>query len=284
VLYPLGMTSGFCPICREASVPFSEQGGRALLICGECRHIFWAVMPTAQEVADHYTRIYHGPVQAEHNLEHYAGHVQELAALAQRSVKDLRLADVGCSVPVFLKVAREAGAYHSVGVDFSEEAASAGAGWSVTVLKPDVFLAVTPDQSLDVLRYSHTLEHVIDPVRTLSEHAKKLRPGGVLYITQPSFPALRPEPANVELEDANWPEHLHFFSPLSVAKLVERSGCHVDRLFSADNENARAAKFFPFADVAYVASKRRDRGEAIFGALNNWPNYYGANVALYAVR
>lgn len=33
-----------------------------------------------------------------------------------------------------------------------------------------------------------------------------------------------------------------------------------------------------------VAAKRCDKGETIFGALNNWPNYYGANVALYAVR
>lgn len=279
------MSKTDCPICGASpAAAFTEARNRALLICRQCRHIFWEVMPTAQEVADHYTRVYKGPVETEHNLEHYAGHVRELATLAQRSVEDLRLADVGCSVPVFLKVARNLGAEHCWGVDFSEHAAKAGIEWGIHVVKPDVFLATTPDKSLDVLRYSHTLEHLIDPVRMLSDQVKKLRPGGVLYITQPNFPALRPEPANVEIEDANWPEHLHFFSPLSVAKLVERSGCKVERLFSADNENARAAKFFPFADVAYVASKRRDRGEAIFGALNNWPNYYGANVALYAVR
>jgi len=274
-----------CPICGDLSAStFTEERGRSLLICKQCRHIFWAVMPTAQEVADHYTRFYSGPVQTEHNLEHYAGHITELAELAQRSVEDLRLADVGCSAPAFLKVARDLGASHCFGVDFSESAAKAGAEWGINVLTPDVFVKTTPDKSLDVLRYSHTLEHMIDPVRALSEQARKLRRGGVLYITQPNFPGLRPEPANVELEDAVWPEHLHFFNPLSVAKLVERSGCRVERLFSADNENARAAKFFRFADVDYVASKRRDKGEAIFGALNNWPNYYGANVAVYAVR
>lgn len=275
-----------CPICTTAgeSTPLTEVSGRALLICGACRHIYWEIMPTAQQIADHYTRVYAGPTCCEHNLEHYAGHAKELAQLASRSVEDVCIADVGCSVPVFLKVARDAGVKQCIGVDFSEDAQKAGAEWGIEVLQPDAFLRTIRDRSLDVLRYSHTLEHLIDPVRTLSDHVKKLRPGGVLYITQPNFPVLRPERGEINLEDANWPEHLHFFSPLSVAKMVERSGCRVERLFSDGNETARAVKFYPFADVAYVASKRRDKGEAIFGALNNWPNYYGANVALYAVR
>ena len=40
-------------------------------------------------------------------------------------------------------------------------------GRRVAVLTPDDFAALIPDGFVDVLRYSHTLEHLIDPVAVL---------------------------------------------------------------------------------------------------------------------
>jgi SAM-dependent methyltransferase len=43
-----------------------------------------------------------------------------------------------------------------------------------------------PDNDFDVVFYHHVMEHVADPARSLSELARVLRPGGLLYLATPN--------------------------------------------------------------------------------------------------
>ena len=184
-----------CPICLCAeTTTFHEKEGRELLICRDCRHIFWARMPDLAEIAAYYGSVYAGEygqaeVQAAHR-EYYRGHAEELAALCGMPIGRMALSDVGCSYPVFVHEALNAGAAVALGVDWSEDARADGVRRRVAVLTPDEFETTIPDGFLDVLRYSHTLEHMIDPVAMLRRHAVKVRPGGLIYVTQPNFPVL----------------------------------------------------------------------------------------------
>ena len=100
------------------------------------------------------------------------------------------------------------------------------------ILTPTQYADEVPEGSVNIIRFSHVLEHMIDPKAAVAMAVSKLRVGGILYITQPGFPVLRPIRADHPIKDSRFPSHLHFFSPLSLLRLVEGHRLLVERLFT----------------------------------------------------
>ena len=280
-----------CPICESEQTNFHRKDGRELLICRACRHISWGEMPTPDELRTFYSDAYteahqQEQIQAEH-ASYYADHVRELAGMLSLSVSRLAIADVGCSYPTLLEQAVKQGCRLAVGVDWSKEAKAFGARVGVRVVTPEEFSTSVPDESLDVLRYSHTLEHTPDPVSVLTSQMTKLRPGGLLYITQPNFPIFKDEPSDIEPMDSVWPNHLQFFNPLSASILVRKANVGIKKFFSVSNEAAAEEKYRSIMDIDYANRHLfalAPLGEPTRGFLNSFPYYSGENSAIYAVK
>ena len=243
-------------------------------------------MPTLDYLAEYYQKQYTGThqqdtIQAEAR-QYYRGHAADLLQRVGMKAADCAIVDYGCSYPVFLQEAKKSGYRRAIGVDYAQEA-FATSGESVEMIRPDQ-LALLADASVDIVRFSHTLEHLIDPVTVLREVVSKVRRGGLVYITQPSFPffALGKQPP--ELKDSVYPEHLHFFSPLSLAMLVDKCGCVIDTLFTHTGEEKRVADYAGVLDELHSMSamaKYKDRGDRHF-PLGTYPRYMGENSSLYA--
>lgn len=274
-----------CPICKGCETrPFTIKEGRTLRICAGCRHIWFEQMPTPGELSAYYAAEYSG-THGQQSLQeseaaYYRAHAKELRDFVDRP---FAIADVGCSIPVFL---REAGDESSrrIGVELASEAHVIGKDWGIEMMSPEDFLATVPDESLDVLRYSHVLEHHIDPLETLAKQVGKVREGGLVYITQPNFPVFRPETATVDLHDSVWPSHLHFFSPLSVGVLLERVGIKLERFLTHSRERDSMRDYSPFIDFL-TAADRLDGLKDItveYGMFTGWPYYAGQNVGCFA--
>lgn len=281
-----------CPICRHAHLAVLHVvSGRDLLICEACRHVFWRDMPGNDELrvfyAGSYTAEHDQITQQEQNTAYYRAHVAELAGLVSRPTKDLTFVDVGCSYPVFLAQAAEAGVRGVLGVDWSPEARDYGLRHGVDVIRPDEVEVRVPDRSVDVLRYSHTLEHLIDPVGVLAQHLPKLAPGGVLYVTQPCIPVLRFAESPAPPHDAVWPTHLHFFSPLSMLTLMRQFGLEVERFFTVTDEELARERYGvapAVEDARETLVSLEGKGDPSRGSLNNFPFFTGQNLAIYARR
>ena len=113
------------------------------------------------------------------------------------------------------------------------------AGWDCTALDPDAraceharrrvgiraihgdFMALERIGRYDALSFNKVLEHVPEPVAMLRKAALHLNPGGFVYIELPDADAAREEGFGRE---EFFIEHLHVFTPASLALLVERSG------------------------------------------------------------
>lgn len=275
-----------CPICAAAGqVPAAEVDGRRLLICRDCRHTTWAAMPTEADLSAFYSSTYTGShgqtaLQASHTA-YYRGHAKELASLVRQPLAEMAVADIGCSIPVFLEQAAALGCGKSIGVDWSEEAREYGAERGVRVVTPDAFLAEVPDASLDVLRYSHVLEHLTDPLAVLRSQVRKLKPGGLLYITQPNLPMLRADQVPAP-HDNTYPTHLHFFTSASLVRLVEAVGCGVERFYTVATPEQHSASHGSAFDLDAAVACAALPGEAARGTLNNFPFYFGRNSTIYA--
>lgn len=281
-----------CPICcSENTVDFSSSCGRDLIICSDCRHVTWKELPTEQELVDYYTQAYTNEHEQKEiqisNTDYYLGHFQELANFAEKPIADLVIADVGCSYPIFLEQGLKSGCRGAIGVDWSSEAHEYGEKIGLRMFTPAQFLESVPDESLDVLRYSHTLEHMIDPLSALMSQIAKLRNGGLLYITQPNIPIYRAEKLDVQVIDSVFPRHLHFFTPLSLKILQESVGVKPFKFFTVGNEIEAESRDRFNVDYSYGVRKLFDLAELCEpcrGALNCYPAFSGENSGAYGFK
>lgn len=278
-----------CPVCEScSSSEFFNKDGRLLLICRHCRHIWWSELPKEAELVDYYRTQYSGchsqeTIQAQAR-EYYRNHAWELAAAVGRRPSDTTIMDYGCSIPVLGHEAVKLSFKSVIGVDWAEEAKTYGRDWGVKVLFPSE-LTTVPDRSVDVVRFSHTIEHSIDPLALLRSILPKMRPGGLIYVTQPNFPVFRAEPSAYDLLDTVFPEHLHFFSALSLLEMAARLNLSVTRFFSHQNEAAVIEKYETILDLEYARERLADyaaKGDRFFPEYANFPYYAGENSVLYA--
>ena len=93
-----------------------------------------------------------------------------------------------------------------------------------------------PDASFDAAFASHLIEHVTSPENLMSEVARCVRPGGVVYIEMPA-PASKNLPRAEEFRQAGWPmmisnffddgTHRDTFDLETLRKMAKRGGLDV---------------------------------------------------------
>jgi len=280
-----------CPICAEKEpILFESKRPQKVYICPDCRHLFWDCTPNSEELAQFYRQEYcvtHKQVgRQEVARDYYRGHVEELVQITGRSKKEVCLVDYGSSIPVLIHEAQDTGVARPIAVDLDEMSWDYARRHGLSIMTPEQY-AQLPDHSVDIVRFAHVLEHLIDPVAAIAVAARKLRPGGLLYITQPNFPVLKPHRSDYHLKDSVYPGHLHFFSPISLTRLVSRFPFQVLRLYSVTRHQEVATELSGLLDLDYASeqlSAMKDLGEANRGVEANYPYYTGENSTLYARR
>jgi SAM-dependent methyltransferase len=280
-----------CPVCAAKRLAlFQETGSGPLNICADCRHITWDRRPDPDELDDYYRSTYTGT----HNQEalqdsaraYYRSHLEELISRAKRKARKTTIVDFGCSFPTLLEEARDLGFARPIGVEPDAGARDRGASLGIEMHAPEAFDQAIDKGAVHIARFSHVLEHLPDPLAALSSVVRKVAPGGLIHITQPSFPVLAPERCDEPLRDCVWPEHLHYFNAISLRVLAERAGLRITTLFTHQNADQAVRHFCPALDMAAASERMRDlasAGNPAYGRNANYPAYAGENSALYAI-
>ena len=80
------------------------------------------------------------------------------------------------------------------------------------------------DGSFDAVTLSHVIEHVPNPIQTLVECRRILKPGGKLVLFTPNASSLSHRVFKQDWRGLEPPRHLHIFSTESMRPLLERAG------------------------------------------------------------
>lgn len=137
-----------------------------------------------------------------------------------------RLLDVGCASGKDLEPFIETG-WIVTGVEFNPDAASVTQRrYGIQVLAGEFEQVSFGEARFDVLRFSHTLEHLPSPKRALEKAYRLLQPGGLLWIEVPNAAS-----ADRWLFGTQWfcwdlPRHLYHFTPRTMTRLLASTGFH----------------------------------------------------------
>lgn len=134
-----------------------------------------------------------------------------------------RLLDVGCGSGIWLREMRQLG-WQVEGVDFDPCAVKVAARAGLRVRLGSLEEQNYPAASFDVVTMNHSIEHVPDPLKTIKECARILKPGGQIALGTPNS-----ESRGHRYFKENWigldpPRHLHTFSRQSMRKLMALAG------------------------------------------------------------
>jgi len=134
-----------------------------------------------------------------------------------------KLLDVGCGSGVWLMAMRELG-WGIEGVDFDSRAVQAATERGLAVRCGSLEQQSFPDGTFDAVTMSHVIEHLPDPIRSLKECARILKPGGKLVLWTPNTSSLGHRVLKQHWRGLEPPRHLYLFSPPSMRSVMERGG------------------------------------------------------------
>jgi len=206
----------------------------SVVLCEECGTARLDPRPPAAELGAFYVRGYHGrPGEDSGPLGRWFGRAlmaERAAKAAGDTKKPGRVLDIGCGDGTFLSAMARRG-WKCTGVELNDEAAARAASRDgLAIHDQPLEKCGLPERSFDLVTFWHSLEHVTDPADLLMRAAGLVADGGRLLVAFPNA-----ESWDLRLFGARWfhldpPRHLHYFTPSSMRRLLERTGLKVERI------------------------------------------------------
>lgn len=158
------------------------------------------------------------------------GAAAELEVMRIPAAETGRMLDVGCGGGAFLQRMRAAG-WNVVGTEPDDNAAARQAperGFPIYGSLAELIQA--GEGGFDVIVLSHVIEHLPDPVHTLTTLRGLLAMGGRLVLTTPNALSLGSRIFRASWRGLEPPRHFNVFSPDSLCQILSRAGFAVERV------------------------------------------------------
>lgn len=230
-----------CSLCgASAGAPLFTIRGFPILRCQSCGARYVSPRLKAEALAEMYSQenYYKSDNSLTHGYVNYVGDRENIVATFARRLKWL-LAQTGRATPG--KVL-DVGCATGFSIDYA-----LGQGWDAWGIEPSAYAAsvakerlgdrvkqgtldrhTLAHESFDTVLLWDVIEHVPDPLLTLSQTRALLKPGGFLSLITPDVGSLVARLMGRRwMEYAKPTEHIIFFSRETIRRALERSGFEV---------------------------------------------------------
>ena len=184
-------------------------------------------LPDRREISSYYPPQYYGAVQAKFEpvIESLVRWVasRRVRSLTRGLPRGARALDLGCGRGVLLSGLLAAGC-ETHGVEISRDAVAGIDPRAKIRIASRLAEAAYPDRHFDLVVLWHVLEHLPDPVETLREVRRILKPGGRLVIAVPNYSSLQSQVFGERWFHLDLPRHLYHFPCAALKRLLHRQG------------------------------------------------------------
>ena len=218
-----------CQVCNSYNIDKknSYYDKHGLMSCSNCGFTFMEKIPTEHELKKYYGDIY--KTIKSNRQEFYSTDLNKksyslLLDEFEKFRKTNKIIDAGCGFGAFLLEAKKRG-WDCYGTEFESESVDYCHSIGLKkVVVGDLGKKIFENNEFDVITSFEVIEHLTDIKNYLFDIKKKLRVGGVFYVTTPNFNSL-----NRYYERTNWsvigyPAHLSYFTKSSLNKILTGSG------------------------------------------------------------
>ena len=216
-----------CALCADGTTrTLFQVDGTSIVKCDGCGLVRQETRPLAPAA------IYDGDYYATDNPKGgYANYFLDsdvnrrtfrdrIRAIEQRYGRRGRLLDVGCALGDFLLEAKASG-WDVEGVEISAFAAQQARARGLRVTAGRLEDLDLPAASFDVITLYDSVEHLTDPVATLSAVRRLLVPGGIVHLVTPNVGGLQARLLGRLWYHYKPGEHLFYFAPRTLRAALE---------------------------------------------------------------
>lgn len=230
----VAVATSSCPVCqhREMLPAFVVQGiEQPILVCLGCGLGRYYPELEAPQIDAAYPPDYYGFASTK-----FRGFVEVLVRMvARRHVEFLsaglspgaKVLDVGCGRGVLLGPLADRG-FEVFGVEIDERATLGADPRADIRFARRLGDARFETASFDQIIVWHVLEHIADPVHTLEECRRILKPGGRLVVAVPNFSSLQAQWSGPAWFHLDAPRHLYHFPLSALEQLLRNHGFELD--------------------------------------------------------
>lgn len=225
-----------CIACQGTTRPKFEKQGAKLFECANCRMVFYNHKDYDYDLASLYEEGYFIGNEVSQGYNDYFLLEKSLTKTFETRLNKINrqfacnyqdLLDVGCGPGFFLNVARKKG-WKVKGVEISEFAATfAKKNFGLEVINGALEAGLFNPGSFDLVTLWDVLEHLPEPLDTLTEINKVLRPGGALVLTTGDIGSYFAKLCGSRWHLLNIPEHVFYFNQQSIQHILVKAGFNV---------------------------------------------------------
>jgi SAM-dependent methyltransferase len=147
----------------------------------------------------------------------------------EQFVKKGRILDIGCGRGEFLSLMKNRG-WEAIGLELNEETAwNARNAFGLEIWTDSLADARFEDNSFDVITLWHVLEHLPNPVLTIEECRRILKPSGLIVIALPHFGSLQARISGKYWFHLDLPYHLFHFTDKNLELLLRKFSLRVQK-------------------------------------------------------
>jgi SAM-dependent methyltransferase len=194
--------------------------------CTQCTFVYAHPLPKKDELTKYY---------GEHVPKGFKSHKglrrKYKYYFLTRSIKkhfaeneQIRLLEIGCSYGRFLSSLQLDRQFKTTGIDLTDVSIEYARSLGLSVLKGTLESMAFPDESYDVVVALQTIEHMLDPIRELTEIKRILSEGGIFIATVPCVIHIKAKIAGMKWKYYGPPGHLWYFSPRTFKLLLSKTG------------------------------------------------------------
>lgn len=143
-----------------------------------------------------------------------------------------RLLEIGCGDGEFLDRMKGCG-WMVEGVDFDAQAARAAKEkFGIEVKVGRLEEIGYPEGGFDAITLRHVIEHVFDPIATMCEVSRILKPGGTAVVITPNAGSIGLRTFGTNWRGLEPPRHIQLFTPNTLDSVARKSGLETVRSYS----------------------------------------------------
>jgi len=217
-----------CNICgHDRTFLVAVQNDFRYVQCERCSLVYLNPRPSADALKSFYDTYHQRNGKDEDDWEEMMkANFREVSAMLVRNFPSGgRLLDIGCGYGHFLGI-MEGLHWQAEGIDPSRHTVDRARKAGCTVMHTTIDEAEIPEASFEAITMFYVLEHVADPLQTLTKVFGLLVSGGVVVVriphTTPIVKLLSIFNIRNNLYDA--PFHLYDFSPSTAKIILEKAG------------------------------------------------------------